>query len=180
MISGRLFRAFCVSLFSASAVVAHAAPLSSSLKAGDVIALTGGSNLERTRLNGYLHAQFAAEPALQLRVRNLAWEGDTVFEQWRDDGKEQWRLSRDWKQILTDNGATVVLAQFGQMESLGGDAKLGSFVAAYEKLLDDFSADGRRVVLLGPIPFEKSSLPSLPALSLRNGDARKYSDTIKA
>jgi putative heme-binding domain-containing protein len=151
------------------------------LQRGDVVALAGGANLERTRFHGQLHAQLvAAAPALELRFRNLAWEGDTIFEQWRDTGKEQWRLSRDWKQQLADAGATVVLAQFGQMESLGGATRLDEFVAAYEKLLDDFAAGGRRVVLVSPVPFEKTSSPTLPDLSSRNDDARRYTDAIRA
>jgi putative heme-binding domain-containing protein len=149
------------------------------LQPGAVIALAGGANLERTRFDGQLHAQLvAAAPALNLRFRNLAWEGDTVFEQWRDEGKEQWRLSRDWKQQLADVGATVVLAQFGQMESLGGAARLDEFVAAYEKLLDDFTAGGRRVVLVSPIPFEKPATPTLPDLSPRNDDVQRYTVAI--
>lgn len=151
------------------------------LQRGDVVALAGGANLERTRFHGQLHAQLvAADPALELRFRNLAWEGDTVFEQWRDTGKEQWRLSRDWKQQLTDADATVVLAQFGQMESLGGAARLDEFVVAYEKLLDDFAAGGRRVVLVSPVPFEKTSSPTPPDLLPRNDDARRYTEAIRA
>ena len=48
------------------------------------------------------------------------------------------------------DGATVVLAQFGQMESFGGKSKLPEFVTAYEKLIDQISAKDRRVVLMSP------------------------------
>ena len=55
------------------------------LKPNDVIALTGGSNIERTRFNGYLQTSLiASKPELKIKVRNFGWEGDTVFEQWRD------------------------------------------------------------------------------------------------
>ncbi len=125
----------------------------------DVIALTGGSNLERTRFNGYLQTHLiAAKPTGQIRVRNFGWEGDTVFEQWRDAGAasfaNSWRQQREWRQQLRDAGATVVLAQFGQMESLGGVARLPQFLAAYEKLIAEFAEDGRRVALVAPIGFE--------------------------
>jgi hypothetical protein len=94
----------------------------------DVIALAGGSNMERTRFNGFLQTHLiGAKPAGKIRVRNFGWEGDTVFEQWRDAGAatstSSWRQQRDWRQQLREAGATVVLAQFGQMESLAGVAK---------------------------------------------------------
>src|ERR1041384_1430636 len=138
---GRRLTALCALLPSLLAVPAHAAALSFALQSNDVVVLAGGANLERTRFNGYLQTQLiAANPAQPVRLRNLAWEGDTVFEHWRDDGKDQWRRPRDWKPTLASLGATVVLAQFGQMESLNGAAKLGDFVKAYEKLLDEFEA----------------------------------------
>ena len=146
------------------------------LRQGDVIALTGGSSMERTRLNGHLHTGLVASaPQLKLKVRNFGWEGDTVFEQWRDGGNYQnldpkraaaerrisaetgtdsWRQQRDWRQQLSEAGATVVLAQFGQMESLNGEEKLPQFIAAYETLIQDFAADGRRVALVEPVAFE--------------------------
>jgi len=180
MIFRRLLTNFTALLIGFAAVSSPAAsPVP--FEMNDVIALAGGANLERTRFNGHLHAQLiATDPSLRLRVRNLAWEGDTVFEQWRDEGKEQWRLSRDWTQLLADHGATVVLAQFGQMEALGGTAKLDAFIAAYGKLLDDFSANGRRVVLVSPVPFERTASVTLRDLSPRNADARQYTDAIRA
>ena len=125
----------------------------------DVIALTGGSNMERTRFNGYLQTHLiAAKPAGQIKVRNFGWEGDTVFEQWRDAGAasstSSWRQQREWRQQLRDAGATVVLAQFGQMESLAGVAKLPQFIAAYEKLIAELAEEGRRVALVAPVAFE--------------------------
>lgn len=146
------------------------------LKPNDVLALTGGSNMERTRFNGYLHMHLiAAKPELKIKVRNFGWEGDTVFEQWRDDGNVEqldakrqaaerriqaetgstsWRQQRDWRQQLHDVGATVVIAQFGQMESLRGEKNLPAFIAAYEKLIAEFADSGRGVVLVAPVAFE--------------------------
>ncbi len=125
----------------------------------DVIALSGGSNIERTRFNGYLQTHLvAAKPEGNVRVRNFGWEGDTVFEQWRDEGaassENSWRQQREWRQQLRDAGATVVLAQFGQMESLAGVERLPTFLAAYEKLIAEFAEEGRRVALVAPVAFE--------------------------
>jgi putative heme-binding domain-containing protein len=157
---------------------AIAAP-SFQLQPNEVIALTGGSNMERTRFNVFLQTHLiAAKPELKVKVRNFGWEGDTVFEQWRDGGNVEnleakrreaerriqaetgstsWRQQRDWRVQLRDAGATVVIAQFGQMESLAGVEKLPQFIAAYEKLIAEFADEGRRVVLVSPVPFERSA-----------------------
>jgi putative heme-binding domain-containing protein len=176
----------------------HAEPL---VKPDDTVALAGGANIERTRLYPYLQSQLvAAFPDGTLRVRNFGWEGDTVFEQWRDGGdvekldakrresekriQEQtgstsWRQQRDWDQQLTDAGATLVLAQFGQMESLAGPEGLPAFVAAYEKLIAEFAKGGRRVILLEPVSFETSDLPHGPDLPALNGQLAAYTTAIR-
>lgn len=171
-------------LFFSFAVLAQAQ--SFELKPNDVIALTGGSNIERTRFNGYLQTSLiASKPELKLKVRNFGWEGDTVFEQWRDGGQveklepkraaaerriqaesgtDSWRQQRDWRQQLKEVGATVVIAQFGQMESLNGVEKLPQFIEAYEKLLAEFADEGRRVVLVAPVPFDGKRIGPEPAI----------------
>jgi putative heme-binding domain-containing protein len=163
--------------FLALTAAVHAQPFE--LKPDDVIALTGGSNIERTRFNGYLQTSLiASKPELKIKVRNFGWEGDTVFEQWRDGGHienldpkraaaerriqsetgtDSWRQQRDWRHQLKEVGATVVIAQFGQMESLNGMEKLPQFIEAYEKLIAEFADEGRRVVLVAPVPFDRSA-----------------------
>lgn len=143
----------------------------------DVIALTGGSNMERTRFNGFLQTHLiAAKPEGKIKVRNFGWEGDTVFEQWRDAGaassSSSWRQQREWRQQLRDAGATVVLTQFGQMESLAGEAKLPQFIAAYEKLIAELAEEGRRVALVAPVPFEGK-------LAARNESLAAYTEAIR-
>jgi putative heme-binding domain-containing protein len=186
-------------LFLLLAGTLHAEPL---VKPDDTIALAGGANLERTRFYPWLQTQLvAAFPDSTLRVRNFGWEGDTVFEQWRDGGdvekldakrresekriQEQtgstsWRQQRDWNQQLSDAGATVVLAQFGQMESLAGPDGLPAFVAAYETLIAEFAKGGRRVILLEPVPFEKSDLAHGPDLPALNTSLATYTLAIRA
>ena len=181
--------------FLALTAAVHAQPFE--LKPNDVIALTGGSNIERTRFNGYLQTSLiASKPELKIKVRNFGWEGDTVFEQWRDGGltenldpkraaaekriqaetgTDSWRQQRDWRQQLNEVGATVVIAQFGQMESLNGVEKLPQFIKAYEKLIAEFADDGRRVVLVTPVPFEGGPNAENPNLKLA-----AYSTAIKA
>jgi putative heme-binding domain-containing protein len=154
-----------------------AARSATDVQAGDVIALTGGSNMERTRFNGFLQTHLiAAKPGGKIKVRNFGWEGDTVFEQWRDAGAaastSSWRQQREWRQQLRDAGATVVLAQFGQMESLAGEVRIPQFVAAYEKLIAEFAEEGRRVALVAPVPFEGK-------LSGQNQSLQAYTKAIR-
>ncbi len=114
---------------------------------GDVIALVGGEDMVVASEYGYLELLLTrALPDYHLRFRNLAWEGDTVFEQRRDLNFPT------WEEQLDKIGATVVICQFGQMESLAGKEKLPEFIAAYEKLIERFSAGGKRqVVLISPL-----------------------------
>ena len=112
-------------------------------KKGDVIALVGGEDMVVASEYGYLELLLTrALPDYQLRFRNLAWEGDTVFEQRRDLNFPT------WEEQLDKIGATVVIAQFGQMESLAGKEKLPEFIAAYEKLIERFAADGKRRIAI--------------------------------
>ena len=89
-------------------------------KKGDVIAIVGGEDMVALSEYGYLELLLTrALPDYHLRFRNLAWEGDTVFEQRRDLGFPT------WEEQLEKIGATVVLCQFGQMESLAGTGRVG-------------------------------------------------------
>lgn len=170
------------------------------LKSDEVVALVGGANIERTRFNGFLQTHLiGSQPDGNIVVRNFGWEGDTVFEQWRDGGNVErldarrreaerrnqrvtgstsWRQQRDWREQLSDAGASVVMAQFGQMEALNGREGLAAFLEAYDGLIDEFAAEGRRVVLVSPMPFEKTALPHWPDLTTRNVDVVAYIDGI--
>jgi hypothetical protein len=115
-------------------------------KKDDVIALVGGEDMVAASEYGYLELLLTrALPELHLKFRCLAWEGDTVFEQRRDLNYPT------LEQQLDQIGATVIIAQFGQMESLAGKEKLPEFAAAYEKLVRRLGAPSRRrFVLIGP------------------------------
>jgi hypothetical protein len=131
------------------------------LKPHDVIAFVGGEDMVAMSEYGYLELLLVrALPEYQLRFRSLAWEGDTVFEQRRDLNFPP------LEEQLDKIGATVVIAQFGQMESLAGRDKLPEFIAAYEKLVERLGQAGkRRVVIVGPTPSEPA--PSLGSAVLR-------------
>ncbi len=147
---------------------ATAAEPAFNFRTNDVIAFVGGEDVVEMQRNGHLELLLtAALPHHKLRFRNLAFEGDTVFEQHRQLNFPS------WEKQLERVGATVVIAQFGQAESLKGTNALPQFVAAYEKLLNRFTNGGRRMVLLVPTPFEKGPT-SVPNLESRNSDWFQY------
>lgn len=118
------------------------------LKPNDVIALLGGEDMVAASEYGYLELLLQrALPDYKLKVRSLAWEGDTVFDQPRDLNYPTLEAQLD------EIGATVVVMQFGQMESLAGTSKLPEFIKAYEKLIERVKAGKRRVVVASPSPF---------------------------
>lgn len=138
----------------------------------DIVAVIGGEDMVAWQKNGYFEtlatAGFGADGP---RFRYLAWEGDTVFEQPRDLNFPK------WPEQLRRAGATMLLCQFGQAESLRGREALPSFVAAYEKLLGTFAAHTSRIVLLSPIPFENPPGVTLDTAG-RNATLAVYVEAI--
>jgi putative heme-binding domain-containing protein len=112
------------------------------------------------------------------RMRNMAWEGDTVFEQRRDAS------FGSWQEQFTAADATLVIGWFGQAEIVaaedaGSPQRIAAFIAAYEKLLDQCATVTKRLVLVSPHLFEKLSSPSMPDLTGRNDAVRAYAAAIK-
>ena len=101
----------------------------------------------------------AAFAPLNLRFRSMAWEGDTVYEQWR-------ALNfGDWNSQLETAQAGTLIVQFGQMEVYDGQGRLTEFKAAYHRLLDQFAQRTRRIVLVSPMPFERPLASHAPDLT---------------
>ena len=103
------------------------------LSGDDVVVFAGGANMLYLQQAGHLEAILtkAAAPA-KARFRDLSWEADTVFrlgsdiERWRKDGFG--RRDEQFKRV----GATVFIAQFGQLESLEGSGGVARFREAYQ------------------------------------------------
>jgi hypothetical protein len=137
------------------------------LKAGDVVALVGGEDMVALAEEGWLETLVTwAQPGDRIRFRSLAWEGDTVFEQRRD-------LNYPALETQLDKmGATVVICEFGKMESFAGKEGVAAFTEAYEKLLARLNPAGkRRIALIPPChlrPPQSSLLPQLPILYWHN------------
>ncbi len=132
------------------------------LQSGDVVALVGGEDMVAAAELGYFELLATrARPTHRVKFRSLAWEGDTVFEQRRDVNFPA------WEDQLTGIGATVVVCQFGQMESFAGREKLPGFIAAYEALLARFSDGGkRRLLVLEPFATRRKIVPAQRTVAL--------------
>ncbi|MFZ4767730.1 MAG: family 16 glycoside hydrolase, partial [Roseimicrobium sp.] len=141
---------------------------------GEVMVLVGQTNLVREQKSGELESILAsAFAAAQPRFRSMAWEGDTVYEQWRDLN------FGSWKDQLDAAGATTVIAQFGQVESFDGTAKLPQFASAYHRLLDQFASRTPRLILISPMPFEKPTASNAPDLTQRNEVVTAYANAVR-
>ena len=157
----------------ATAQVQDATALPFLVQRNDIVVFTGGGNMVAAQQAAHLETLFTLSFArTNLHFRSLAWEGDTVYEQRREMN------FGFWQDQLKRVGATIIFAQFGQMESLQGAASVAQFARAYEKLLEQFARQTQRIVLVSPAPFEKPE-PPLPDLSVRNNDLRLYVDAIR-
>ena len=133
-------------------------------KPNDVVAFVGSEDAAAAAEFGQLELRLTrAWPDYRIKFRSLAWEGDMVFQQVRELNYPA------LEQQLDDAGATVVIAQFGQIESMAGDARVSDFVAAYETLIAQLSGGGKRKVVLknGHGSTQKNGV------SDRNGSAAK-------
>ena len=144
------------------------------VSANEVIVMTGQTNLVREQKAGELEAVLTQALRDKLpHFRSMAWEGDTVYEQWRDLN------FGDWKSQLDATGAGIVIAQFGQVEAFDGKARLAEFASAYHRLLDQFRGRTPRLVLISPMPFEKPVASHAPDLTKRNDDVAAYADAVR-
>ncbi len=143
------------------------------LRAGDVIALAGGTRTAKLDERAYLETlmTFGAGEK-NVYFRNMGWQADTVYSRQRplDFGPEAEELKRA--------GATVLLASFGQMEALEGEARIPGFIAAYEKLLDGYAACTGRIVLVTPAPFGNPRHAAQPDLTRHNASVAAYASAI--
>ena len=151
------------------------APSPLRLEEGDVVVLAGGTDMVYLQRAGYLETiSTDAFADVHPTFRDLSWEADTVFrqgsslERWREDG------FGDWDAQLERVGATVVIAQYGKLESMTRREGLESFKSAYSALIDGFLKHAEQVVLVSPTPFEKPKSESLPDISHHNQSLAQY------
>ncbi|MBT3594496.1 MAG: c-type cytochrome [Verrucomicrobia bacterium] len=157
------------------------------LERNEVVAFLGGANMVYLQKAGYLESILSGHFVQSSpQFRDLAWEADTVFRQ--GTVIERWRKRAHFDQDgglgdlnnqLKRIGASMIISQFGQSESLEGLEPLAAFSEAYSRLIESWLKDGRRVVLLTPTPFENSDNPHLPNLAQQNEILSQYVNVIR-
>jgi hypothetical protein len=139
------------------------------LRPRDVVAFVGGEDMAAAWDFGFLEYLILRQrPELQVKFRSLTKEGDTAFQQIRDFNYPA------LEKQLAELGATVVVVQIGQMESLGGRGQVTEFERAAGSMLERLG-DGRkrRVILVGPtLPLAGSTV------ALRFDAADAYRDAV--
>lgn len=140
----------------------------------EVIVLMGQENFVREQKAGALESLLTVGfVEKKPRFRSMAWEADTVYEQWRD------LHFGSWIDQLQTAKATTLILQFGQMEAMDGGDRMPEFIAAYHRLLDQVSGQTRRLVLISPMPFEKPTASHAPDLTRLNSDVAAYTRSIE-
>jgi hypothetical protein len=144
--------------------------------AADTIALLGSTEAVLMAESGWLDAYLALKSAAapnekRLALRNLAWEGDTV---WRQDRPLNFG---PLEQQLDRVQAQRVVLMFGRQECLErGEAGLADFRAALEALV---AKCPRGALLMGCLPFNQTPPPQRD-LSQLNPLLARYDEAIKA
>ena len=124
------------------------------IREDEVIAFLGGENMVRLMAQGELEAALTAGAAAQRpRFRSMAWEGDTVYEQWRDLNFGSWREQLDAVQ------ASCVVLWFGQMEAMDDTRDDTAFATASAALLDELRAVTPRLVVVLPMAMDAGPEP---------------------
>lgn len=151
-----------------------------SINRDQMIVVLGGTNALESGRHGYLETLLvAAHPQQKVRVRNLAWQADTVYEQQRprnfyaaskpDYGERDGRAKIE---------ADIVVFWMGQTESLDGPERVDDFVAACKQHLDQIAAYTKRIVLVTPIPFSNPLQLEID-IRKRNDSLAVYVDAIR-
>lgn len=158
---------------------AEAAEASWQLKDGDRVVLLGSTFIERENAHGVVEMSLRlAAPSVDFTVRNLGWSGDNVLGESRAYfGPVQAGYAHLQEYVgLTE--PTVLIVSYGHNAAFAGEAGLTEFLTNYAKLLKDLSAEGRRIVVLGPTPLEPV-VQSPEQIEKLNKDRRLYSDSIR-
>jgi hypothetical protein len=152
-----------------------------SIHSDQTIAIVGSTNALGTIRNGYLETLLAAAHSQhKVRLRNLAWQADTVY--------MQKRPRNFYAAIKPDYGeldgrsrikADVVFFWMGQTESLDGPDRVEEFAAAYSQHLDQFAGYTQRLVLVTPVPLS-NPLNLVLDIDKRNESLAVYAAAIRA
>ena len=142
---------------------------------GEVIAALGGTETVGLIESAWLEtALMVFASGKKVSLRDLSWEADTVLRQ--DRPMNFGNLT----QQLQRTGTTTVMLMFGRQDCIEmGASGASTFHDALEKIIQTCAAQTRRLIIVGPVPFEKKE-PPLPDLSPKNAALRDYNETLLA
>ncbi len=150
------------------------------LKDGDRIVLVGGGLIEQERRDAYLEARLVRRVrGATLRFRNLGWSGDTVTGAARTAGFRH--TEEGLGRLLLELRAqapTVLFLGYGMNESFAGPGGLAAFRTDFNRLLDQLSPLGSRLVILSPTPHEDLGRP-LPDPAEHNRSLEQYTAVLR-
>lgn len=132
------------------------------LRDKDKVVLLGGAMVEQEQLYGdweTLLTAAAADRAVQFR--NLGWSGDTVWGESRGMFEPHEGYRRLIDHVAQENPTLVIIA-YGNNEAFGGEERLEAFEKQLHKLVNDLSAEDRRLAFLSPLLMEAGQLPMPP------------------
>jgi arylsulfatase A len=150
------------------------------INSDQTIVIFGGTNALESGRHGYLETLLtAAHPQHRVRLRNLAWQADTVYVQQRPrnfyaPNKPDYGERDGRRQINAD----LVFFWMGQSESLDGPQRIEEFKAAYLKHLDQIGDYTKRIVLVTPVPFSNPLRLEID-IQKRNKSLAVYVDAIR-
>ncbi len=148
------------------------------LKDGDMVALVGGTLIEREQISGYWETELTRRITGQkVRFRNLGWSGDTVY----GHARAGFGSTADGYKRLIEHinvvKPTVTLFAYGANESFEGEAGAAAFQKGYDKLLKDLLNTKSKSILLAPLWHENMGAP-LPDAAPHNLNILAYSKMI--
>ena len=145
-----------------------------------MIVILGGTNAHEMQRHGYLETLLAAgAPERAARVRNLAWQADTVYRQQRprnfylgglappnQDPDHRGRIAAD----------TIIL-WMGENEAIGARPS-EKFAKAYTQLVEQLRPFAHRLIVVTPVPFE-DPLDLGVDLAARNDRLAQHAEVIR-
>ncbi len=158
-IVGVVLTLLCLGVPSADAVSPPAGAAGFKLKDGDRVVFVGDALIERDASHGYLETVLTGHsPERQISFRNLGWSGDTVYGHARGGFGTPADGFKHLESHILALKPTVIFVGYGMTDSFDGEAGLTRFAEGLYRLLDVFARTGARVVLISPIPHERSDL----------------------
>ena len=146
----------------------------------DTVVFLGNTVIERSQNYGHWETALTLATGKQnLKFRNLAWSGDTVFGDARSYFGPPAEGFARLKADLTELKPNVVIVCYGAVAAFDGEKGLPAFIAGYEQLLDMISASAnpRQIVLVSPPPAESLEAP-MPNMDEHNKRLALYAKAI--